>query len=225
MPIFMGKCGRCHSSDSGFLSNWSDYRTAFQDRAEIRRRVWDSWQGKYFKQPMPTGNSPESEAMTLEERLTVREWVAHGARMGTLSQTVGARSKAEQLEHGKRLFGTICAACHQPTGMGIPTRFPPLAGSDFLNADKNRAVRVLIRGLQGELVVNGQHFNNSMPSFPLGDQDIADALTFVYNSFGNSGKSVSADEVRRIRQDKTPLDFAGSQSAGVKNPDEKSPWE
>lgn len=225
LPIFMGKCGRCHSAGSAFLSNWSDYQTAFRDRAEIRRRIWDSWQGTYFKQPMPTGNSPEADAITPEERETIRQWVERGALRGVISQSFGARSKAEQLEHGKRLFGTICSACHQPTGQGIPNRFPPLAGSDFLNADKDRAIRVVIHGLQGEVVVNGRHFNNSMPSFPLSDQDIADALTFVYNSFGNSGKAVGPDEVRRLRDGKGPMDFSGNHSAAIRMPDQKSPWE
>jgi len=97
------------------------------------------------------------------------------------------------------LFTSICAACHQPTGRGLPNVFPPLAGSDFLNADKNRAIQTVIFGRQGEVVVNGLKFNNSMPSFPLNDQDIANVLTFVYNSFGNSGLEVTPDEVKALR--------------------------
>jgi len=84
----------------------------------------------------------------------------------------------------------VCAACHQSSGEGIPNKFPPLAGSDFLNADKKRAIKILIRGRQGEIVVKGQKYNNSMPLFPLSDEEIASALTFVYSSLGNSGKDV-----------------------------------
>ena len=68
-----------------------------------------------------------------------------------------------------------------------------------MNADSHRAIRILVNGLQGEVVVNGQRFNNSMPKFPLSDQDIASALTYVYNSFGNSGQEVTADEVAAVR--------------------------
>ncbi len=68
-----------------------------------------------------------------------------------------------------------------------------------MNADKNRAIQTVIFGRRGELVVNGQKFNNNMPSFPLTDQDIANVLTFVYNSFGNSGLEVTAEEVKALR--------------------------
>lgn len=89
-------------------------------------------------------------------------------------------------------------AISQPAGVSRMF-FPPLAGSDFLNADKNRAIKIVINGRQGEIVVNGQKFNNSMPKFPLTDQDIANVLTFVYNSFGNAGIEVTPDEVATLR--------------------------
>jgi nitrite reductase (NO-forming) len=123
---------------------------------------------------------------------------------------------------GKNLFTTICAACHQPTGQGIPGRFPPLAGSDFLNSDKHRAIQVVVHGLQGEVVVNGRQFNNSMPSFPLSDEEIANALTFVYHSFGNSGQDVSAGEVRAARDEgsnpESPRSHQSAQAAPEINP-------
>ncbi len=199
LPILMGKCSRCHNEQARFVYNWLDYKTAFTDRWEIRRRVWDSWKGSYFKESMPIANSPESLAMTDEERLTIRNWVAEGGLRGVAPLQTGAKSKTERIELGRRLFASICAACHQPTGQGLPNVFPPLAGSDFLNADKKRAIKIVINGRQGEVVVNGVKFNNSMPSFPLSDQDIANALTFVYNSFGNSGLEVTPEEVKTLR--------------------------
>ena len=99
---------------------------------------------------------------------------------------------------------SVCAACHQTTGLGIPNTFPPLAGSDYLNADKNRAIKTVIHGRQGEVIVNGRKFNNSMPSFPLSNDDIANVLTFVYNSFGNAGLEVSSTEVEAMRAE--PMD-------------------
>jgi mono/diheme cytochrome c family protein len=198
-PIFMGNCSSCHNQQSRFVYNWLDYKTAFADRWEIRRRVWDSWKGSYYKEAMPIANSPESLALTDEERLMIRNWVDGGAVRGIAPPPDGPKSKAERIELGRRLFTSICAACHQPTGLGRPNMFPPLAGSDFLNADKNRAIQIVIHGRQGEVVVNGMKFNNNMPSFPLGDQDIANVLTFVYNSFGNSGLEVTPEEVKVLR--------------------------
>jgi nitrite reductase (NO-forming) len=148
---------------------------------------------------MPIANSPESLALTDEERLTIRNWVAEGAARGVAPPPGAPKSKAEKIELGRRLFTSICAACHQPTGQGLPNVFPPLAGSDFLNADKNRAIKIVINGRQGEVIVNGRKFNNSMPKFPLGDDDIANALTFIYNSFGNAGLEVQPEEVKFLR--------------------------
>ncbi len=195
--------------------SWLDYKTAFADRWEIRRRIWDSWKGSYFKESMPIANSPESLAITDEERLTIRNWVADGGLRGVAPSPTGAKSKSERIELGRRLFASICAACHQLTGRGLPNVFPPLAGSDFLNADKKRAIKIVINGRQGEVVVNGMKFNNSMPSFPLSDQDIANALTFVYNSFGNSGLQVTPEEVKTLRAE--PPDASGPAATPVKS--------
>jgi mono/diheme cytochrome c family protein len=195
----MGNCSRCHNQQSRFIYDWLDYKTAFADRWEIRRRVWDSWKGTFYKESMPVANSPESLALTDEERITIRNWVDGGALRGVPPPPGAAKSKAEKIQLGKQLFSSICAACHQPNGLGRPNMFPPLAGSDYLNSDKNRAIKTVIFGRQGEVVVNGMKFNNNMPSFPLTDQDIANVLTFVYNSFGNSGLEVTPGEVKSLR--------------------------
>src|ERR1035441_8834173 len=216
LPIIMGKCSRCHNEQARFVYNWLDYRTAFEDRGAIKRREWDSWKGIYFKESMPIANSPESLALTDEERLTIRNWVAGGALRGVAPPPGAPKSKAEKLELGRRLFTSICAACHQPTGQGLPNVFPPLAGSDFLNADKNRAINIVINGRQGEVIVNGRKFNNSMPRFPLGDDDIAHVLTFVYNSFGNAGLEVQPDEVKFLRTQ--PPDPEGQKVIPQKSP-------
>jgi mono/diheme cytochrome c family protein len=215
LPIFMGKCSRCHNQEARFVYNWLDYKTAFADRWEIRRRIWDSWKGTYYKEAMPIANSPESLALTEAERQAIVKWVASGAARGVAPPPGSPRTKAEKVEQGRKLFASVCAACHQPTGQGLPNVFPPLAGSDFLNADKKRAIKIVINGRQGEVVVNGMKFNNSMPSFPFSDQDIAGVLTFVYNSFGNSGLEVSPEEVQTLRAE--PPDPAGPPPVNVKN--------
>lgn len=198
-PIFMGNCSRCHNQQTRFVYNWLDYRTAYADRWEIRRRIWDSWKGDYYKEAMPIANSPESLSLSDADRLTIRNWVDAGAVQGMAPVGNAAQTKPQRVQAGRRLFNSICAACHQPTGMGRPNVFPPLAGSDFLNADKTRAINIVIFGRQGEVVVNGAKYNNSMPPFPLTDQDIANVLTYVYNSFGNSGLEVTPDEVKAER--------------------------
>lgn len=106
------------------------------------------------------------------------------------------------IEMGKSVFDRTCIACHQINGQGIPGVFPPLAGSDFLNADKERAIGIVLHGKKGTVTVNGKRYNNIMPPQNLNDSEIAAALTYVYNSFGNSKKKVAADEVSKIRNKK-----------------------
>ena len=109
-------------------------------------------------------------------------------------------SKAERMRHGERIYQTICTACHQSKGEGIPGAFPPLAKSDFLMADKTRAIGVVKNGLQGKVVVNGKEYNSIMPALKLSDDDVANALTYVRNSFGNeAGDMVTSAEVAAVK--------------------------
>lgn len=112
-------------------------------------------------------------------------------------------SLAAVIEMGKNIFSTTCFACHQSNAEGIPNVFPPLAKSNFLNKDKNRAIGIVLHGKTGPITVNGKKFNNTMPPQNLSDAQIAAALTYVYHSFGNSGKTVKAAEVNKIRNQKT----------------------
>jgi nitrite reductase (NO-forming) len=96
---------------------------------------------------------------------------------------------------GSKLYQTYCIGCHQAEGQGIPGTFPPLAKSDYL-ADKLRAVHAVVNGLTEPIEVNGQRYHGVMP--PMGhlkDEEIADILTYVRQSWGNEGDAVSASDV------------------------------
>ncbi len=104
-------------------------------------------------------------------------------------------------EEGKTAYMANCAACHQPTGLGLPGAFPPLAGSDYLMADKERAISNVLKGLTGPVTVNGKQYNSVMPAqFHLDDKTISEILTYVLNAWGNNGGTVSEDEVATARK-------------------------
>lgn len=113
---------------------------------------------------------------------------------------VTAQSPEERVKFGERVFTAVCLACHQANGQGVPGVFPPLAGSDFLNADKKRAIGVVSSGLEGPIAVNGQKFANVMPRLSLSDEDIANVLSFVYANWGNSKQQVTPQEVKAVRE-------------------------
>ncbi|TPE43371.1 copper-containing nitrite reductase [Pontibacter mangrovi] len=111
-----------------------------------------------------------------------------------------ATNKEMRLELGKTLYAQNCQACHQAEGQGIKGAFPPLAKSDFLNTDVNRAIGVVAHGLEGQIKVNGELYNSTMPKLKLSDEEIANVLTFVMNNWGNKGGEVTPAQVDKAKK-------------------------
>lgn len=128
--------------------------------------------------------------------------LAFAASCTALLALFGSRATAEEdsAARGAALFQINCAACHQPTGQGLHGVFPPLAGSDFLLADKDRSIRIVLQGLSGPIKVNGVEYQGVMPTPPpLEDRQVADILTYVRSAWGNRGEAVTAAEVKKVR--------------------------
>lgn len=111
-----------------------------------------------------------------------------------------AGNKAERIALGATVYKQNCAACHQPTGQGIPGSFPPLAQSDFLVKHKKQAIHTVANGLEGPITVNGEAYSSVMPKLQLSDEQAANVLTFVYNSWGNPGDEISPAQVKAERE-------------------------
>lgn len=111
---------------------------------------------------------------------------------------IPAKSFAEQMEFGKQIYGQTCIACHQAEGQGIPNAFPPLAKADYLNADVNRAIEIVLRGKTGEITVNGVKYNSVMTKQMISQEEVANVLTYVYNSWGNNKTVVTTEMVKKV---------------------------
>lgn len=109
-------------------------------------------------------------------------------------------SQEEQIAAGKKLYMQACFACHQTDGQGVPNAFPPLADADYLNADPERAIDVLLNGLSGKITVNGKNYNSIMPAQQLTNEEVANVLTYVYHSWGNNGTVISPEMVQSRRK-------------------------
>ncbi|MCP5470918.1 MAG: c-type cytochrome [Sinobacteraceae bacterium] len=115
------------------------------------------------------------------------------------------------MKAGEETYKAACVVCHQADGKGLASAFPPLAGSDYLLKDKTRAIATVLHGVTGEIVVNGQKFDSAMPPMPqLSDDEIANVLTYVANSWGNKGWLVSSTDVVAVRAGQRPPTTAGS---------------
>jgi nitrite reductase (NO-forming) len=116
------------------------------------------------------------------------------------SKAAGNLTKEEQIKAGALLYNGTCSVCHQGNGAGLPDVFPPLAGSDYLSADKERAIGVVLNGLSGPVTVNGKQYNSVMPPMSqLTDDEIANILTFVRNSWSNQGDAITKEQVAKVR--------------------------
>jgi len=102
---------------------------------------------------------------------------------------------------GADLYGQRCAVCHQANGNGMPGAFPPLAGSSVVIGDPHYLARVVLYGLQGRIVVKGQTYSNAMAGLAgdMNDAQIAQVLTYIRSSWGNSASAVSDDVVKAER--------------------------
>lgn len=134
------------------------------------------------------------EKIYLPEGSTVQDMPNSSAPVAEL-----ADSKMQRIELGKAVYTRNCMACHQADGKGVTGAFPPLAKSDFLNADVSRAIAAVVFGLEGQIKVNGDVYNSTMPRINLSDEDVANVLTYVYNTWGNNGAEIKPNDVKNIK--------------------------
>ncbi len=103
-------------------------------------------------------------------------------------------------ERGKAVYAITCIACHGPDGLGVEGAFPPLKDSGWLTGDPETPAKIVLRGLQGPVKVKGKQLNSMMPPLTnLDDQQIADVLTFVRQSWTNDAAPVSPDLIKKTR--------------------------
>jgi len=131
-------------------------------------------------------------------------YLPEGSAIQTITEekekiAIPERSYDERMVMGKTLYEQNCAACHQQNGMGLPGAFPPLADSDYLMAREDKGINIILKGLRGEITVNGKKYDGVMPQMRLDDDKVASILTYVRNSWGNNGDIVTAQEVNDVR--------------------------
>ncbi|WP_217698166.1 c-type cytochrome [Parapedobacter luteus] len=136
----------------------------------------------------------QTEGQTQPETANGQEAALQGKSASALSErTAGMRA-------GQVVYDQYCATCHQTNGDGVPNLNPPLAKTDYVTGDKERLIRIVLNGSNEGLEVNGMVYSNAMPAHSfLSDEDVANVLSYIRNSFGNHADTVSVDEVRQVR--------------------------
>jgi nitrite reductase (NO-forming) len=164
--------------------------------------VYGGIQASYAKrQPVQV-----AQANTEPASAPTPEAPATAAPAATTAAPATAAASEAQIAAGQQTYMMVCFACHQPTGLGLPPLFPPLAGSDWVDAPKpDRLIRIVLHGLTGPITISGKPFVSPAPMMPpqgasLNDKQIADVLTYVRNAWGHKASAVTPEEVKAIRE-------------------------
>jgi mono/diheme cytochrome c family protein/glucose/arabinose dehydrogenase len=98
-----------------------------------------------------------------------------------------------------------CVTCHQADGGGLSASgFPPLTGTRWVHGSEERLIKLVLKGLQGPIVVNGETYPGQVPMTAfeglLTDEEVAAVLTYVRNAFGNEASAITPETVRTVRE-------------------------
>ncbi len=103
-------------------------------------------------------------------------------------------------ERGKEIYLRNCISCHMEQGEGLEGIFPPVAKSDYMLADKKRAIQQTLYGVTGEMTVNGKSYNGEMNAYDLTDEQTSDLMNYIFNSFENKGGVITPADVKAARK-------------------------
>ncbi len=107
----------------------------------------------------------------------------------------------ESIERGSAIYKDFCVVCHGANGEGVENAFPPLAKSDYLMAKRKESIKAIKFGQTGEITVNGKTYNNAMASLGLYDDEIADVMNYITNSWGNKNNTmITVEEVAELKE-------------------------
>lgn len=117
-------------------------------------------------------------------------------------------SERELFILGKEIYARegFCSTCHQSDGGGLSaSQFPPLRGTPWVTGSPERMIKVVLKGIMGEMEVAGKVYPGQVPMTPyegmLDDTEVAGVITYVRNSFGNNASAVTPEMVKQIREE------------------------
>jgi mono/diheme cytochrome c family protein len=96
---------------------------------------------------------------------------------------------------GSIVYQTHCKNCHGAHGEGLGGLIPPLTDSTFLKNNLHQLPCIIQNGVNGKITISNKTFEGQMPATGLAPIEIAQAITFIGNSFGNKLGTITADNV------------------------------
>jgi mono/diheme cytochrome c family protein len=103
------------------------------------------------------------------------------------------------IDRGKSVYNNMCITCHMANGKGAQNVFPPLAASDYLKNNQAKSIIGIKKGMSGKIVVNNSTYNSVMAPLGLTDEEVADVMNYINNSWGNNyGKLITTEDVINV---------------------------
>jgi mono/diheme cytochrome c family protein len=113
---------------------------------------------------------------------------------------LGQEGPKASIARGKNIYEQYCLSCHQADGSGVPGMNPPLIKTSWVKGDKKKLIKWVLQGSAENVPIDGQSYSNNMAAQNfLKDQELADVLTYIRNSFDNKQSAVTATEVKTTR--------------------------
>lgn len=110
---------------------------------------------------------------------------------------------AASIARGKKVYDKVCLSCHMIDGGGVPHLNPPLIQTSYVLGDKKKIIQIVLHGMNDRIAIDDDYYSNNMaPHKDLTNQQIADVLTYIRNSFGNKASAVTVKEVQAVRSEK-----------------------
>ena len=172
-------------------ASWLDKEQGLEILSIAGEHPLDDWMG---------GSFLLAEAHLRDQNLVLEQgW---GSTAGSINGALLAK-----YQKGKEIYERdgYCVTCHQGDGKGlVAAGFPPLAGTKWVMGNDERLIKITLQGMMGSIEVLGRQYDGQVPMTPfkglLNDEEVAQVLTYVRNSFGNNASEITADQVKAVRE-------------------------
>jgi len=117
---------------------------------------------------------------------------------------------------GAQVYLDRCAACHKSNGKGNGKAFPALAGNAVLQTgDPTSAIHIVLSGAAMPATRAAPSALTMAPyADVLNDQQVADVVSFIQTSWGNSGGKATAAQGAHLRKTAVRV-RAGGRTTGM----------
>ena len=175
--------------DAIVAASWIGKEKGLPILAEAKKKPMDEWMIHSYQTALA-----HLKGMPVKEEKEIAE------------KSVLKGAELELFKIGKKIYAKegYCTTCHQADGKGLTASgFPPLAGTKWVQGNEERAIKIILKGLMGQIEVNGKKYPGQVPMTPfeglLTDKEVAAVLTYVRNSFGNKATAISPEKVKVVR--------------------------